>query len=180
MHRNNLLNLLAHYFPQDSEEIINKEKMIDFVQQNPDCFERSLAIGHMTASAWLVDKTNTHALLTLHAKFNEWFQLGGHCDGDCNILGVAIKEAQEESGILSIAPVFSEIFDIDVHPIPANSRDPEHYHYDVRFLLHVTSDEHIVQSTESKDLRWFPKDRTKLPTQHPSILRMFNKWLAIH
>ena len=179
MHRTTLLNLLDRYEPHVPEEIISKQNMISFVEQNSDCFERSLLIGHMTASAWLVDTTNTHTLLTLHAKFDEWLQLGGHCDGDSDVLSVALKEAREESGIQSITPVMSEIFDIDIHPIPANSRDPGHFHYDVRFLLQVTSNETIVQSLESKDLRWFSKDLSTFPTRHPSMLRMFNKWLSI-
>lgn len=153
--------------------------MLNFIQKYPDCFERSLEIGHVTASAWLLHKSGTTALLMHHAKLNHWYQLGGHCDGDHDVLAVAIKEAQEESGINHIVPVSPAIFDIDIHLIPANSREKEHYHYDVRFLLQVVSDEELMQNRESKELRWIEKNKDALPTQSRSVLRMFNKWMNI-
>ena len=169
--------MLHEYHPCASEEIKAKDTMIAFIEAHDDCFERSLAIGHITASAWLVNKEQTHALLMHHTKLDRWFQLGGHCDGDPNVLGVAIKEAQEESGIQHIAPLSDTIFDIDIHLIPANSKEKEHYHYDVRFLLQVTSDEDVVQNGESKELRWIGKNKNELPTDEPSVIRMFDKWI---
>jgi 8-oxo-dGTP pyrophosphatase MutT (NUDIX family) len=111
-----------------------------------------------------------------HTKLNKWFQLGGHCDGDGNILNVALKEAQEESGIFHIKPISTEIFDIDIHTIPANSKEPEHEHFDVRFLLQVTSDEEVIQNKESKELRWIGLNLSDLPTDQHSVVRMFYKW----
>lgn len=178
MHRQQLISLLDNYHPTAPEEIADKAKMLAFIRAHPDCFERTLAIGHITASAWLLDKSGTHALLMHHAKLDNWFQLGGHCDGNPDVLAVAIKEAQEESGINGIAAVSPEIFDIDVHLIPANPREKAHYHYDVRFLLRVTSDEDVIQNTESKELRWISKNPAELPTKGRSVTRMFEKWIS--
>jgi 8-oxo-dGTP pyrophosphatase MutT (NUDIX family) len=169
--------MLENYTPEVYEEILFKTSMIRFIEENLDCFERSLEIGHVTASAWLLHKDGSQALLMHHRKLNEWFQLGGHCEGDSDVLRVAIKEAQEESGILTISPISKDIFDIDIHLIPANAKEKAHYHYDVRFLLQVTSDEKIVQNSESKELRWIKKDVAALPTDNPSVIRMFNKWV---
>ena len=178
MHRSKLIKLLNDYHPAFEDEVICKQRMLSFVHRYSDCFERSLEIGHITASSWLLSKDGNHALLLLHAKLNSWMQLGGHCDGDSDVLAVAIKEAQEESGIEGIVPVNTEIFDIDIHLIPANSREKEHYHYDVRFLLQVMSDEEFMQNKESKELRWIEKRADLLPTQERSVTRMFDKWIA--
>jgi 8-oxo-dGTP pyrophosphatase MutT (NUDIX family) len=177
MHRKQLLELLAHYNSHDPQQIVMRNDMISFVEDNPLCFERSLEIGHITASAWLINKHGTHALLTHHAKFNTWLQLGGHCDGDADVLRVALKEAHEESGITKIAPVFEEIFDIDIHTMSNTNTYKCRIHLDVRFLLQVTSDENYIVSPESKDLRWISQDITTLPIQSPSLVRMFNKWI---
>jgi 8-oxo-dGTP pyrophosphatase MutT (NUDIX family) len=118
-------------------------------------------------------------LLLYHAKLNQWLQLGGHCDGNPDVLAVAIKEAQEESGIQDIRPVECGIFDIDIHLIPARKHEPEHYHYDIRFLLQVCSNESFVQNHESKELRWIDKSAASLPTANQSVVRMFNKWIAL-
>jgi len=177
MKRNMLLKLLERYTPSN-EEIVYKNKMMDFIQNNPDCFERSLQIGHVTASAMLLSKDHTQALLMHHAKLDMWVQLGGHCDGESDVLQVAIKEAQEESGIMAIEAVSSEIFDIDIHLIPTNKKEAAHYHYDVRFLLHVVSDEEVIQNNESKALQWFDVIGATLPTKERSVVRLFEKLVA--
>lgn len=134
MHRSQLLSQLAHYTPTDPYEIECKQKIITLIKQYPNSFERTLSHGHITASCWLVNKDNSKALLMHHAKLNMWVQLGGHCDGDSDVLAVALKEAQEESGIHDIIPVSTEIFDIDIHLLPAHSKEAGTLHYDVRFF----------------------------------------------
>lgn len=180
MERTQLIQLLHEYFPIDPTEIKCKEDMLNFIKHNKDCFERSLQEGHITGSAWLLNKDMTQALLMHHTKLDKWVQPGGHCDGEPDVLSVATKEAKEESGIHDIVPVSSKIFDIDIHLVPEHKKEKAHYHYDVRFLLKVASDEGIIQNRESKELRWVGKDRNKLPTASPSVVRMFNKWLALH
>lgn len=176
MKRNNLLHRLHNYIPTSSEEMFHKD-MIDFIHKNEDCFERMLTVGHITASAWILNKNHDKALLLHHAKLDRWFQLGGHCDGDSDTVAVAIKEAQEESGIISIEALIPEIFDIDIHFIPDNPKEKGHYHYDVRYLLHVTSDEDVQMNRESKALKWIGKNAKELPTDTPSVVRMHSKWV---
>lgn len=174
-----LVELLQKYMPTDSWEQDCKEKMFEFIKQHTDCFERSLNIGHFTGSVWLLNHDKSKALLTHHAKLDKWMQLGGHCDGDSDILNVALKEAQEESGIQHIIPISKNIFDIDIHLVPARGDRKEHYHYDVRFLLQVIGNDSLVQNHESKELRWISKSREELPTTNRSVVRMFDKWLSI-
>lgn len=178
MHRNTLLHKLHNYKPSTAVDAAAREQIIAFVQEHPDCFERTLTIGHVTASSWLLNKAGDKALLMHHAKLNQWMQLGGHCDGDADVLAVAIKEAQEESGIMDIVPVSTDIFDLDVHFIPATSKEAAHYHYDVRFLLQVVGDADFVRNHESHDMRWFGAMRDQLPTAQLSVVRMFDKWIA--
>lgn len=180
MSRTRVLNLLKDYQPDNSQEIVFKERMMDFIERYTECFERSLLIGHVTASALLINKEGTHCLLMHHAKLNQWFQLGGHCDGDSDVARVALREAQEESGINNITLAMPGIFDIDIHTIPANSKEPEHDHYDIRFLLKVTSDENIIQNSESKELRWIANADSQMPSCNESVVRMVNKWGKLH
>lgn len=178
MKRQGLVQLLNQYNASDAE-ITMKNDMLSFIEENVDCFERSLEIGHITGSSWLLNKAGDKTLLMHHKKLDKWLQLGGHADGDSDILAVAIKEAQEESGITSIEPVMSTIFDIDIHKIPAHGAIKEHFHYDVRFLLKVTGDEDISINGESNELRWIGKNRKELLSSEPSVVRMFDKWLKI-
>lgn len=179
MDKNRLETLLNAYQPDDANEIAFKKHMLDFLYTHPNCFERSLEEGHFTASCWLVNKSNDKALLLHHFKLDQWFQLGGHCDGDPDVLAVALKEAQEESGITEIVPLSTQIFDLDIHLIPENKKDKAHLHYDVRFLLQVVSDESVKQNRESKELRWIGANINDLPTDNPSVIRMHQKWVNL-
>ena len=167
-----LLGKLHAYLPESPEEIISKERFIDFVKAHRDCFERDCKPGHMTASAWIVNFDNNQFLLTLHKKLRKWVQLGGHSDGDPNSLNVAIREAQEESGIQNFHIVSHAIFDLGIHYFAH-----EHTHYDICFLLQVAdSNKSISISEESLDLQWF----SKLPsTFEPNLYRMFKKWKSL-
>ena len=178
MHREALLQKLQAYQPSDTEQHTVKQRMVDFIREHPQCFERELAIGHMTASAWLTNTTGDQVLLTHHKKLDKWLQLGGHADGDSDLLAVAIREAQEESGIQAIEPVITEIFDLDIHPIPARINEPQHDHLDVRFWLRVTDPKaQYVVSDESHDLRWFSATMLQSMDLDASIRRMTRKWL---
>ncbi|MDZ7646212.1 MAG: NUDIX hydrolase [Cytophagales bacterium] len=91
--------------------------------------------GHITGSAWIVDPSNTQALLVHHAKLNKWVQPGGHADGDENILQVALREAEEETGLKNFKVLSDPPFDVDIHLIPERADFPEHFHFDIRYLL---------------------------------------------
>ena len=177
MNRQPLLQLLTNYLienPQETE-IINRFKA--FVSRYEDCFERSQLAGHVTGSAWVVNEAGTHVLLTHHKKLNKWFQLGGHADGESNILKAAMIEVAEESGLEAFEPISEAIFDVDIHAIPARGEEPEHFHYDVRFAVRATGSDEYSVSEESHDLSWVSIDNIEDYTQEASMLRMARKWL---
>jgi len=176
MHRQDLLQKLRAYAPIDEVDRLCVARFIAFVERRPDCFERSLAEGHVTGSAWIVDASGRRALLTHHRKLGKWLQLGGHADGDPDVLAVALREAYEESGIEGLVPVTSGIFDLDIHRIPARPGEPEHFHYDVRFALRAPAQARLVVSSESLDVAWVELDRLESLDTDESVLRMRRKW----
>jgi ADP-ribose pyrophosphatase YjhB (NUDIX family) len=176
MHRTGLLQALAHYQTQYASEAALIERFTRFVQTYPDCFERSLAVGHITGSAWLVNEPGTHVLLTHHRKLNMWVQLGGHADGDTDVQRVAGNEAREESGLRQIEPLSHTIFDIDIHAIPARGTDPAHLHYDVRFAFRVIGSDPFIVSDESHALAWCAIEQIPQLTPEASMHRMAQKW----
>ena len=174
MHRNKIRLLFKHYRARYPEEVAVVDRICSFVNENTECFSRELAIGHITGSAWILDSTATRALLTHHKKLNIWVQLGGHADGDADVEQVAYREAIEESGLVGLQVVDQELFDIDIHQIPARGPEAAHYHYDCRFLFRAVDDHYIV-SDESHDLQWVPLDDMGSVTTEPSITRMVDK-----
>ncbi len=175
MHREPLLALLRQYEPFDENERTMWQDTLSFVEQHPDCFERTLLTGHVTGSAWIVSPDRSQAVLIHHRKLDRWFQPGGHCDGDPDVAAVAMKEAEEETGLRSIRLVSPAIFDIDVHPIPAKGDLPAHVHYDIRFLLEADPEEAFVHSDETNDIKWVKIAEIADFTDSESILRMIRK-----
>jgi 8-oxo-dGTP pyrophosphatase MutT (NUDIX family) len=150
-----------------------------FISKNKDCCERSLPIGHLTGSAWLVSKDGERALLMHHRKLNRWLQPGGHADGSADLAQVSLREAEEETGLLDLI-VQPEIFDLDRHLIPARGLEKEHFHYDVRFIVRATESEEFVQNEESLALAWFDiKELAENSELDSSIQRMAKKWLKL-
>jgi ADP-ribose pyrophosphatase YjhB (NUDIX family) len=180
MHRKNLREKLERYNPTDEREIADKVKMLEFLNSHETCFERSLSIGHFTGSCWLINRDGTKFLLTLHKKIGRWLQLGGHADGDSDILRVAMKEAHEESGLEHLEFVSEEIFDIGIYPFPERNGIHAHLHYSVAFLVRASNlNEDIKISDESLDLRWFEKypfDVMSSVDEEREITRQFLKW----
>ena len=177
MHRRKLLDLLAEYattYPQE-ETVIHR--FVNFVEDEPRCFERDCWRGHVTGSAWLLDTQLNRLLLTHHKKLDMWLQLGGHSDGEADTPLAAQREAEEESGV-AVRLLRPQILDIDIHEIPARKSDPAHYHFDVRFCFQALSDE-VAVSDESNDLAWIEIAEIERYTREESILRMRNKWRVL-
>ena len=170
-----VLEKLEAYRGVDAEEDVMRLDVVQFVKDHENCFDRSLSTGHVTGSALVVDPGFNQTLLTHHMKLDRWFQFGGHSDGDWNTLRVAMREALEESGLKSLRPYSGNIFSIDVHPIPERGDEPEHKHYDVRFLLIGDPREPSTTSSESKELRWVNLDDAARLNPSDAMRRMVEK-----
>ena len=179
MHRDDLLEKLNRYQPADASEHADLDRVLQFVCEHPTCFESHHPPGHFTGSAWLLDSTGKRVLLTLHGKLGKWLQLGGHADGDGDLLAVALRESREESGIDAIEPISEEIFDLGVHETPGHDGMAEHLHFDIRFLLRCRESDRFVVSDESHALSWFTPDQVDAMDADESVLRMNKKWKLI-
>ncbi|MDF1657125.1 MAG: NUDIX hydrolase [Verrucomicrobiales bacterium] len=179
MHREPLLKLLSQYREGHPGEEDRTNQFIDFVERNPECFERSLQEGHITGSAWIVDSSGKNTLLTHHRKLNIWLQPGGHADGNHDVMAVALQEGLEETGLSELEAVTTAILDLDIHGIPARKDEPSHFHYDVRFLLRQCGGNDYVVSEESHDLAWVPMEKLDDYSEEWSMRRMRRKAMEI-
>ncbi|MFC5291020.1 NUDIX hydrolase [Actinokineospora guangxiensis] len=151
------VRVLESWAPSDRAQESLRQSYLGFLAARPDACERACEPGHITASALVFDHTGTQVLLTLHPRVGRWLQLGGHCEPhDTTLIGAALREAEEESGIsgLTIDPT---PLHVDVHPITCSLGVPTR-HYDIRFVVHAPAGAAAVQSSESVDLRWWPVD----------------------
>ena len=172
--REQLIEAIDRLSSQYSDEMSFSEQFRELLK-SPQCFQRDHLPGHITGSAFIVDESRSFTLLTHHAKLNKWLQPGGHADGDENVFRVALREAEEETGLKNFSLVVPTIFDIDIHTIPARKDFPEHQHYDVRILLQASRTENFTITEESHDLAWISFDDVPAMTANDSIVRMVEK-----
>ena len=177
MHRQELLSLLRDYHPRFMEEAAFARRAYQFVSEHPDCFDRELAHAHVTGSAWVVNPARSHALMMHHVKHDQWFQPGGHADGDADILRVALRETSEETGIepAQIRLLDGKVFDLDIHEIPHTHDAPRHEHIDVRFLVEIDDRLPIPGNDESHQVLWVPLMAVSRFNNNRSTYRMVEK-----
>ena len=181
MQRNAVLKLLRAHAeggldPHEAEMVA---ATIAFAEAERECLRRECGPGHLTGSAWMVSPDRTRTLLTHHRKLDKWLQLGGHADGDPDLLAVALREAREESGLASVRAVSGAVFDVDRHWIPPRKTEPGHYHYDLRFLIEADPTEPLMISNESKDLAWVKVAGVTALNPEESMARMVRKTAAL-
>lgn len=165
------LEAYSPYYPEEQKFISQFIKLL----AHPRAYHRDHLPGHMTGSAWIIDKTKQHVLLVHHAKLQRWLQPGGHADGDENIVAVARKEAEEETGLKDLI-LLNPLFDIDIHPIPERKDFPKHDHYDIRCLFMADKNDSIIVSEESHAVEWVPlTEVSKKSQENESIIRMIEK-----
>lgn len=175
MNRDYIIKSLRTYQSEFEEEKLFVGQFLKLLE-HPDAFQRSHLPGHITGSAWILDSSRQFALLVHHGTLNRWLQPGGHAEGEENVLNVALREAEEETGVKNYKVLQEDVFDLDIHPIPARQNFPAHLHYDIRFLLEADKNEKVIVSDESHDVAWIAMDQLRVLTQdNSSIMRMVNK-----
>lgn len=190
MTRYDLLQLLDRYLTRFPDEEATVERVRTLVEAHANCTHRSCRPGHITGSAWVVSGDRRRVALVHHRKLARWLQPGGHADGDADIVGVAWREAVEETGLNRLQLLWGGDqlvpLDIDVHEIPArydeqgNLIEEAHEHHDIRFLFVAVDESPVVASHESHAAQWFDLAELAEMIEEESIRRMLHKaaeWL---
>ncbi len=170
-----LLAELRRYEPFDELEDSHRQAMVKLLTDAADPFSRGhFAPGHFTASCYIVDGGG-RLLLHHHRRLNRWLQMGGHVDGGELPVAAALREGREESGLPDL--VASSMFDLDIHGIPAGKGEPDHEHFDVRFVARTLRPEAIaIDANESNDLAWVTLERAAElmpgPESHRAIAKI--------
>ena len=174
-----LEQLIIQYGQTYPEEMAPND-MLKFLNEETGYFLRNNYNGHFTGSAWIISPDKSNILMTHHKKLGKWIQLGGHADGESDLLKVALREATEESGIQQFKVLSEEIFDLDIHGIPQNNSEPGHLHYDVRFLIEADpTGEVVTASDESHNVTWVPLADVVELNPEVSIQRMIKKTMIM-
>ena len=155
-----LLEELRRYRPADLHEAQHQRAVLDLLSYAPSALSRNHFVpGHITGSCFIVDPASRRVLLHHHRRLDRWLQMGGHVEPGESAIEAALREGREESGLDDLVLLNDGAFDIDVHEIPAAKGEPDHSHFDIRYVARTSHPESIViDPAESHELAWVGLD----------------------
>lgn len=150
---------LLSYVPQNEQEASDRQIMVKYMDILPNPFERN-PVAHFTASAWIVNPARTKALMAYHNIFQSWAWLGGHADGEEDLLSVCLREVREESGLRGARAVSPEIFSLEILDVQPHRKRGKyvstHVHWNVTYLIEADEQEAVrAKPDENSGVRWF-------------------------
>lgn len=160
------------YRPVNEQEERDKELILRCLETEKDIFIRENHLAHMTASAWIVNEQRTKVLMVYHNIYHSWSWLGGHADGETDLLKVALKEAREESGILHVKPVSEKIYSLEVLTVDGHVKRgayvSSHLHLNVTYLLQAEETDVLhIKEDENSNVAWFPLEEAVAASTEP-------------
>ena len=181
MNRQELMESIRAYQPFNEQEEMDKSLILNWIETQDDAFSRDNTVAHMTASAWVVNKDRSRVLMVYHNIYDSWSWLGGHADGETDLLAVAIREVKEEAGISGVRPVSEEIFSLESLTVDGHVKRGKyvssHLHLNVTYLLEADSEEQVfVKEDENSGVGWFtPEEALKKSTEPWFVDRVYGK-----
>lgn len=171
---------LEDYVPMNAQEAADRLLMLRALDTLEAPLTRENGFAHFTASGWIVNPARTHALMAWHNIYRTWSWTGGHADGECDLLAVALREAREETGLMSVEPVSPEIYSIEILPVNAHIKRGQfvspHLHLNVTYLL-TADDRQPLRSKpdENSGVAWLPLDETADNRDEPFMAVIYRK-----
>lgn len=154
-----LYKLIKEYQPTDEREELDKEVMLEFIENNEDVLTRNNKIAHFTTSAWIVNKERTKVLMIYHNIYDSWAWVGGHADGDEDLFHVVKKEIEEETGLTKIKPIKDGIYGLNVVTVNNHIKRGKivnsHLHLDIEFAFVADEKDKIrIKEDENSGVKW--------------------------
>ncbi|MCD7750190.1 MAG: NUDIX hydrolase [Lachnospiraceae bacterium] len=172
---------IEDYVPFNEEEARDRELMLNCLATEQNLFTRDNKLVHFSASGWVVNPARTKILLAYHNIYRSWTWLGGHADGETDLLRVALREVQEESSVSHVKPVTEEIFSLESLTVDGHIKRgvyvSSHIHLNLTYLLEASEDDLLrVKADENSGVAWFPiADALRVPDEPWMVEHVFRK-----
>ena len=163
---------IESYLPFNEQEERDREMILRALKTEDQVFFRDNPVCHMTASSWIVNADRTKVLMAYHNIYDSWSWLGGHADGEEDLLKVALKEACEEAGITNVRPVSDKIFSLEVLTVDGHVKRGQyvssHLHLNVTYLLEADEEESLhIRDGENSGVCWYSLDKAVEASSEP-------------
>ena len=180
MNRFELISQIKKYKAFNEQEEKDKYLLLEWIIDNEDAFSRENKIAHVTATGWVVNKDRSKVLMVYHNIYDSWSWVGGHADGDDDLLYVSLKEASEETGLKNVIPLSKDIFSLEVLGVDGHMKKEgyisTHIHLNITYLLCANENDitHIKED-ENSDVKWFELEEAIKASSEPHMKKIYNK-----
>ena len=180
----NYYELISDYRPVDEMDLIVKKNMISFIEMNRDTvLTRENPIAHMTASSVIINEERTKMLMIHHKIYDTWTWQGGHTDGEGDLLKVALKEAEEETGIKEYKILEDKdglIRKLDILTVKAHMKNGKpisaHLHLNAAFLLEAKEEDTLsLNKEETNGIKWVLFEKINELAKEPEITPIYHE-----
>lgn len=176
----NWINSIRKYRPYNEQEKKDQEIIIKCINMFDNLLVRDNEIIHVTSSAFVINKNKDKVLMVHHNIYNSWSWIGGHADGENDLLAVALKEAKEETGIKDVFPVNESILSLDILPVLGHIRKGKyvapHLHLSLTYLLEADEKQQLtIKPDENSGVQWIPIDKIEIYSNEPHMVKVYNK-----
>lgn len=174
---------IRQYKPYNEQEEKDKALILTCMDAYDNLLTRENPVAHFSSSGFIVNKTRDKVLMIHHNIYNAWSWTGGHTDGETDFLGVAIREAQEETGVQEVKVLSEGILSLDVLPVPAHIKKgvyvSAHLHLSIAYLVEVDEEELLkVKPDENSGVKWISiEELDKYVDNEPDMLILYKKFL---
>lgn len=167
----NLLTLLEAFRPWNEQEERDLEVLLRLLEAGQAPYGREDP-AHLTASAWVVSPARDRVLLAYHNLYASWAWLGGHADGERDLLSAALREVGEESGLERVRPVSRDLYSVEILTVDGHEKRgryvSSHLHLNVTFLLEADPADPIrCKSDENSRVGWFGLEEAVAASTEP-------------
>ena len=182
-----LLEQLEQYRPFNEQEARDREELLRRMCSSEDLYTRDNSAAHFTASAWVVSPGRDQVLMAYHNLYDSWAWLGGHADGERDLLSVALREVREESGLAEVRPVSPAIYSVEILTVDGHEKRgayvSSHLHLNVTYLLEADPAEPVrCKPDENSRVGWFGLEEAVAASTEPwfreRIYKKLNEKLA--
>lgn len=176
-----ILESIERYIPFNEQEERDRVLILRALREEKNVFSRENEAMHMTASAWVTNETQDRVLMAYHNLYDSWSWLGGHADGECDLLSVALREVCEESGITRVRPASEEIFSLEILTVDGHEKRgryvSSHLHLNVTYLLIADEEDALhIKPDENSGVKWFtPKGAVEASSEPWFRTRIYTK-----
>lgn len=176
-----LQEIIESYAPSCEQEAQDQRMMLKYISLFPgNILTRENEIAHFSASAWVVNPGRDRVLMLYHNIYKSWAWPGGHADGEENLLSVALREVQEETGVARLRPATTDLYSLEILTVNAHIKRGRyvvpHLHLNLTYLLEADDGQPLrSKPDENSAVRWFPLDEAVAASSEPEMRVVYQK-----